>query len=260
MPSASRTLGEILSDHKMFLPGSDLSKTIISILFVLFLLLLLANNSIFSSHISAIEPYREFSNLMLLFSLALAVWSAVCAHSALDSTPKEIVEYKRIYKGKLLLGFSVLLFFLVVCLWVLVLGGIMSSPFASLLSISPVLLSIQYFRDKTTNYDKILDALRPHWNNVSDEDLNRKNRVAKYVISSLGMLPLGVVIVTLVGGQIWISCFDGHLLLLGNAFQEVIASTWYRKVYYCIFYMSVVIAAFGVMPQSATEKWTGRLF
>ena len=162
MTTGTKTIGQILAEESVVLPGSDLGKTSVYLIFPLVLLAVLADNPFFNAQLDSIKAYRDISTLLLILSMALAVVSGKSARDALDSQPAEIKWYTSLFFGKLLIASSVLVFFVVVCLWVVLLGGIMSSPFASLLSMSPMVILLD---EPTSNLDsrnrrQVIDILK----------------------------------------------------------------------------------------------------
>jgi len=169
----------------------------------------------------------------------------------LNSRVNEINHYICLYWGKILVEISVAFFFLVVCGWVILLGGIMRSPFATLLSVSPVLLFIQIWYNRTFNYNEIREALRVHW---KGDDLEKSHRRAKTVVRIMGIIPIVLVMATLIIGQICIAQYNIHITLLGAGFDKVVASNWYSQVYYVTYYLSVLTATFGILPPHMTRR------
>ena len=242
------------------LPGSDLSKTILFMIFPLVLMVLLTNNSIFSCDVSDLQGYKNISFLILIVCLATTVVSGMAVWSVQDCNLANLSRFSSLFIGKILISISVFLFFMVICSWVILLGGIMSSPFATILSISPILLTIQFIQDHKIDFDRIYSAVNQHWVAInSNTNLSGKESTEKIVLFS-SFFPILIVIITLIVGQYFISYHGLHELLLNNKFSDIIATEWYRHVYFFTYYFSVVIAAFGVLPKNVTKRITHKLF
>lgn len=260
MENSKKTVAEVLADKNLFLPGSDFTKTVLFFLFPLILLFSVSNNPIFETNLTVIQPFRNYSTLLLILSLTFAVLSMLSVHKSLNSRFEEITNYFSLFYGKILIECSVLVFFLVVCLWVIVLGGIMRSPFACLLSMSPILLMIQLLRDKSDDYDALLGAFEPFWNTKTVTSISENDIIARKIIFWMQVAPIMLIVSTLLIGQYLISQYNIHEAILGNGFREVIESKWYYRLYYFCYYLSVVIAAIGVIPSEETKKLTQKFF
>lgn len=260
MSPADKTIKEILSEHDIELPGSDLSKTTLFMIFPLVLMVLLTNNPVFSCEVSDLEAYKNISFLILIVCLVTSVVSAMVVRSVLDCNLANLSRFFSLFIGKMLISASVLLFFMVVCAWVILLGGIMSSPFATILSISPVLLTIQFIQDRKIDFNEIYNAVNQYWVTInSDSDLAGKKFTERIVLFA-SFFPILLVIITLVVGQYYISNHGLHELLLNNNFSAIIATDWYSHVYFFTYYFSVAIAAFGVLPKNVTQNITHKIF
>jgi len=253
--SQKKTIQDILSDHNIELPGSDMTKTTLFMIFPLILMLLITNNPIFDCELTDLEIYKSLSFLLLIISLGTAMLSFIAVDTVQKRYLKDLSRFFSLFIGKILINFSVLLFFLVVCSWVILLGGIISSPFATILSISPVLLTIQFIQDHKIDFDNIYKMI----NKDKNISLRSKNTTKKVVLLS-SFIPIFVVCLTLIIGQYCISNYNLHEYLLNNKFCEILKSDWYTKVYFFTYYFSVFIAAFGVLPKNITRSITNKLF
>jgi len=260
MSPADKTIREILSANNLELPGSDLSRTILFMIFPLVLMVLLTNNPIFSCEIKDLQAYKNISFLVLILCLITTVLSGMAVWSVQECNLGNLSRFFSLFIGKVLISLSVFLFFMVICSWVILLGGIMSSPFATILSISPVLLTIQFFQDHKIDFNKIYEVVNQEWLAInSNTNLAGKELTEKIVLFS-SLIPILIVIITLIVGQYYISNQGLHELLLNNKFSDIIATEWYKHVYFFTYYFSVAIAAFGVLPKNVTKTLTYKLF
>jgi len=247
------TVQKALAERDCELPGSDLGKTLGYMLFLLILLVLVTDNPLFDNTIPSLEIYQGISFLTLIACIGLAVYSAWVVMDVSQSSTKEIEGYFSLFKGKFILMISILLFFMVISMWFMVLGGIVSSPFASLLTISPILLTIQWVRDRPTNYDKILWAIKPHLIGAADCGTKRHD-IIKWVIALIGAAPIIVIVATITCGEFLIIRLELHKTLTSNSFEDITASQWYLRAYIITYFFSIVVAAFGAVPQHITQQ------
>lgn len=259
MSQKNITVKEALEKHNCNIPGSDLGKTLVYICFPLIVLFMVSDNFIFENKISSLEIYQKLSILILIACIGLAVYSAFLAENVSKCLTKELGGYFSIFAAKFILMVSILLFFVVVSMWFLVLGGIVSSPFASLLTISPILLTIQWLNDRPNSYDKILWVIKPHLVGYAVLGTARHN-VIKWAIVLVGAAPIIVIIVTITVGQILVISLEIHNILTINKFEEIATSSWYLRVYITIYFLSILIAAFGVVPRHLTRLLTKKVF
>ena len=186
--------------------------------------------------------------------------SGWCVHHILSEEVAEVRRYVSLFYGKMLIGVSVLLFYVVVCWWILLLGGITLSPFAALLSMSPILLLVQAFRDRNRFYDSFYETIKDEWCSYHQGQPIRGHQGIKWTLIVLNFCPLSLVLLTLFAGQ-WAVCrFSVHETMLGGSVTLVTGSGWYVNVYHVIYYLSVLIAVFGVMPQGVLQKISRTFF
>jgi hypothetical protein len=260
MSTADKTIRQIMLENNLELPGSDLSKTILFMIFPLVLMVLLTNNPIFSCDVKDLQAYKNASFLVLILCLITTIVSGMSVWSILDCNLGNLSRFFSLFIGKILISLSVFLFFMVICSWVILLGGIMSSPFATILSISPVLLTVQFVQDRKIDFNSIYQAINNEWLSInSNSNLSGKKFTEKIVLFS-SFIPILIVLVTLIVGQYYISNHGLHEMLLSNSFSDIISTEWYRHVYFFTYYISVAVAAFGVLPKNVTRRMTYKLF
>lgn len=260
MSEAQKTIREIVDDAGIDVPGSDFARTLVFILFPLALLFLLTDNPALHLNIDELQPYRRVSALLLFSSIGLAVGSYIAVDSVQETRLKDLNRYASLFWGKILIGLAVLFFFAVICGWVILLGGIISSPFASALSMSPILLTIQLFRDRELNYRALYKNVGTRW--ASKKGMRAKNThiLMTRLVFILGLSPIVLVITTLIFGQACVSFLEAHKALLGTAYEKIVSSSWYFRVFFATYYLSVFIAVCGVLPRSFTTRLTHKVF
>lgn len=245
---------QFLMDKGIKIPGSDIMKTFICMMFPLIILFITSDNPFFSIKIEEIDQCQSISSLGLIISLSFAIFSFFSFLPLITVPIDSLRNYWFIFFPKLFLGVSIIFFYLVICFWIIALGGIMSSPFSTLLSISPILLMIQFFRDKHRSnhriYITVNKALKPF-----------KIKIPKsthvHVIKTLYLIqlvPIIIVILTLILGQFSVIYFNVHLYFLSDTFNTILKSDWYCHSYHFLYYLSVIIAVVGVLPTNITER------
>lgn len=249
-----QNIRQLLSAKNLDMPGSNFAKTTIYGLFPLFLLLLLSNTSWHPCDIPGLPAYQDLSFLFLIACLATAIASGCVADHVLDITIGDLGYFVCLYIPKLLISVSVLLFYTVVCAWVVLLGGITCSPFAALLSMSPVLLMIQIWRDRGADLDAYYCVCQKAWQDGQRQGWVLSRWCAKWIVLGLSACPLVLVVGTLILGQVAVVRWEVHRLLLGDAVEKLPTSAWYVSMYYWLYYMSVVIAVFGVAPSAPLRR------
>ena len=249
----TETVAKIIRDNNLNLPGSDIAKTSIYLVFPLLLLILTTDNPFLPESHVALERYQEISFLLLIGSMFLCISSGIVVNDILSKKPSEINKFCSLFYGKIFLNLSVMLFFFVVCMWVMVLGGILSSPFAMLLAMSPILLTIQYFRDRHVDYQKLVKILGKYICGNPNCTVPDAKTVKMYV-EVTASIPIFVVIVTLSVGQFFVETVNLPNYLLTNELENILKTNWYYVVYYLTYYLSIIIASFGVLPSKITRN------
>lgn len=251
------SLSNLIKDHKIEIPGFDQAKTCFFILILIIMLMLITDNPILKIiDFKELETNKDqhllitcsrFSFLMIIISLSLCVFSMVCVFRISNIPVSQFNRCRFIFLPKLLINISLICFFMTISLWIFFLGGIINSPFASLLSMSPILMSIQIFRERKNHYNFLYKKI--YSINQRIITLHKWNRLQK-IVRFFGFLPILIIILTLVLG--WIN-FD--FIKKINDLQE---TNWFSALYHCIYYFSVLIAFVGVLPDEKTKNWTSK--
>jgi hypothetical protein len=256
----NRSINQILLEKNLNIPGSDIMKTFICCVFPLLILFLTSDNPLFSIDIEEIDQYQRISNLVLMTSLFFAILSMVAFLKIRDVQIDKFRNYWALFFPKLLLGVSIFFFYLVICFWMIALGGIMSSPFATLLSMSPILLMIQFLRDSRRSYDRIYITVNKALKQFEIRIPKSTHILVKRTLCVTSIVPIIIVILTLILGQYSVIYFDIHRYLLSNTFDKILLSDWYCHVYHFLYYLSVIIATVGVLPANITTNIWEKLF
>ena len=256
----NRSINQILVKKDLNIPGSDIMKTFVCCVFPLLILFLTSDNPLFSIEIEEIAQYQRISNLGLLISLFFAILSMVAFLKIRDVQINRFRNYWAIFYPKLLLGVSIFFFYLVICFWVITLGGIMSSPFSTLLSMSPILLMIQFFRDSRRSYDRIYITVNKALKQFKIRIPKSTHVCVIRLLFVTRVVPIIIVILTLTLGQCSVIYFNVHHYMLSNTFDRILLSDWYCHVYHFLYYLSVIIALVGVLPADITARIWEKLF
>jgi hypothetical protein len=186
---------------------------------------------------------RQASFVLLVVSLLLAALSIRAVLTVKNLHIHRIQNYWVVYKGKLLLDIAILLFFCVVCVWVVGLGGVTRSPFSAILCLSPAVILIPWLTDRRRWYDAVFSAIAAHSEELADADTHRQVRRTMRI---LGVAPLVVVLLTLGLGQMAVAKLSAHEWFLVGDLEPVLSTVWYYSVYYALYYFSAASAILGV--------------
>ncbi len=250
MDNQNLILKNVLVQNKIDLPGSDLMRTGILIFFQVLLLFLI---TFFIQDIAEIKVCRNYSYGLIFVGILLSGVSMMQVYRVQNDDIKEFDTPIRIFYAKISISISGILTFTAVCLWVLFLGGVLKSPFASTFSISPLLITVQYFRDKDDfhTYERILCILSKH----SDDDGKYLKWGQKFIQTTrpISIVPIVIVILTITVGEFAIA--RPIYKVLGS----ILELNQSNRSYYIIYYLSVFIATSGVIPKKITKKITRQL-
>ncbi len=259
MKSTEKTIGNILSENNLELPGIDTGKTAIFMILSLILLFLVTDNSIFQCEIKELEFYQGVSTLLLILCMSLSYFSGILVKNIIDCEVIDLSRFFSLFYGKILINFSVFLFFSTVCIWVVLLGGIMTSPFATLLSISPILLTIQFIYDYKIDRKAIYNCINSEWKKEQDGKNLSGEVFTRNTIYLTSLLPVVLVTLVLTIGQYCVDSKNIPDLLLENKLTEILKTEWYSRIYYFTYFFSVFVAAFGVLPKNIIKKITKKI-
>ncbi|MEJ7623809.1 MAG: hypothetical protein WKF34_07430 [Pyrinomonadaceae bacterium] len=238
------------NDEVIALPGADLSRTL-GFLIIAILIGLIVN----TGDLVQIRSYQRTSMFMLLISWGLAVGSAYHSYRYLNLQLDEIKNPAMILIPKFLLTVSISIFFLTIGIWIVILGGIWSSPYAALLSVSPILYGVQMLYAESAQREACLRFIDSYEQEQGDSHEDsfmtwyRRNNIFSY-------LPLLVVALLLVVGYRRIDLFEDF----EGGLIAVLDTNWYYFTYAVIYYSSVVLAIGATLPVTTTKRITKWLF
>lgn len=251
MDGEGQILKNVLVQNDIELPGSDAMRTAVLLLFQVLLLFLIDKLFI---DIKEIRPYQDYSRWFILGSMLFSIISIIQGQYVLHTNVKE-VNINTIFYAKTLIGVSIILSFITLCFWVILLGGVLKSPFASILSVSPILLIIQYFRDRNDKkaYKKILVILNEDSDN---EHPKATGWVRKFIAitEKISIVPILIVIITITIGEFLSTMFHPSSFLLNGKLNIILRSNRFHILCYIVYYSSILVVVYGIMPREVTRR------
>jgi hypothetical protein len=152
---------------------------------------------------------------------------------------------------------------LLISFWVVLLGGVLRSPFSVLLALSPL-----YYLVELTWPEKRLTLLQVMeiWKEArtqaqmptkGGEHVRFYNRLINWLTVAGPVL----IAITLLPGEFAISRYSLHTELLGSTtrFEAILQSYWYVVVFRFAYYVSVGAAVVGVLPPETRAKLIDRV-
>lgn len=145
------------------------------------------------------------------------------------------------------------LFFLALCIWITLLGGVLKSPYSSLLTISLLfMLMTSLFSDDEKAYRELLLKL-----NIQTQE----NRVSEEIrrIKRWQIFPFVIVAITAIAGEILIN-FLGVEKVLNTTFYpiqqtKIFETEWYITTSYITYYCSLFAALVSTVPPNKRKKY-----
>jgi len=248
-------LGECCIKYHVNIPGSDLARSAAFIVIVLLLLIMTSTDLIASVDNDILIPHQRITTILCIFIVIMILASTMLVNYLVKNKVDNINNYLSIYYPKILLGVSVALYFILLSWWVFILGGVLKSPFASLLSVSPIILIIQYVNDEKNNYNKMYVIYKKHNGTSFDEKkLKIYHRRIRRVLIIISIVPIITVIAVLIMGEYLVGYLHMHLAIVGTGYKSILDSKWYESIAYIAYYLTVVIAAIGVLDPAITRK------
>ncbi len=237
-------------DEVIALPGADLSRT------YAFLAITMATLFIMNrGDLEQIRGYQKTSVSFVLISLVVGIASAHFSYIYLNLPLNEIRNPNKILTPKFLLTFSISIFFLNIGMWIVVLGGIWSSPYAALLSVSPVLYGLQMLYVEAGHKRACIQFIETY---DMEMGVDHKSSFMKSYERHkyFSYLPLLIISISLIVGYQRIDLFRDF----EGGLTAVLNTDWYQITYALIYYLSVVLAIGGTMPATKTKKVTKKFF
>lgn len=246
---------------KMF-PGFDIIKSLIFVLYVV----------VCWAYLSIVSPPKEINLLIVrvsvvvfLICVTLSIISIAYAWRIKEKGISYFAPIK-ILAPKILIDLAVMLFFTVICLWIIAFGGILKSPVAGLLTISPIFIAMQLIgrRDLALSVEEF-----SHFVNTSNpteqiEVYNAKiQRWLGFSIISNSLLSVLIIVASITYFE-W-DIKDGilDLISLPNSIfitdNNVFKTEWFFMTCYSVYYLSIVSVFVGFFSKRL-EPVTDRAF
>jgi hypothetical protein len=252
---------DIISAQNIKMPGFDILKTIVFLVLNLILLFLVTdnpildidsiNNEIICYDTSSLEFLSQISFCFIFANLFIIAYSMLSAYfvkvSEIEDAKDNMIGF---FKPKIALNISIIFFFMVITGWIVALGGIKNSPYATLLSMSPILITIQLFRDWKMNENRMFVIV--YAQDTANKKHNKKNwRKLENRTKGLAYVPLFFILLSLILSH----CnFDFlHTKLISN-------TTWFNVLYYIVYYFSIFIAFYGTLSVKSIKRLSKFLF
>ena len=174
-----------------------------------------------------------------------------CNHTCMHSFNHAIILILNNIKNL----FSTFLFFFSICALVIVFGGISSSPYSGLLTISPLLLLIEFFKGASTNvYYEIAKVLYREKDidiNIVYSRISIFVKIINYILVTTILMSVSTIIIIEIFK--WSPHFNDGLFDI-SVFS---ATQWYYWTYFFIFLSSFLAALISVLPPTIFEKVIG---
>ena len=156
-----------------------------------------------------------------------------------------------LFLPKLLISCSTAIFFMMLCAWVVILGGILDSPYSSLLTVSSIFI---IFNALTSQDIEEFTALFES-SDDSDEILFRRNIK---IIKFLSYMPFVMVFITVIVFECYL-LIEGRdaimiMLLMESDVDKIITdfreTKWYVIVAYLTYYFALIGVLITLIPES----------
>lgn len=232
------------------LPGSSISRSSTFIVFVILMIIGLLYSP------ERLPPQLSKLSIICLAIVALLIiCSGQYSRYIEDSGLGRIKNARVFFRPKLLINSAMLLFFLVICFWVISLGGILTSPYADLLAVSPIYLIWQILRREEEGlYQRILEDWRKV---VNDKEETKKDIATTYLrwIRILQWSPLVIICLTVSLGEVLIRKINFHMFILGkHDTAPIFDSMWYLATSYTVYFVAVLSTILGVFPKEIKDS------
>lgn len=243
-------------------PGGDIFRTLLFVGFAVAIFYALCGP--FTP--ACMPPYYEkVTSIFLVLGIGLAFFSAVFAHFVQISNPADLKKRHKILYPKIMLEIGVLVVFGVICFWVVALGGVLSSPFGSLVVVSPIFFVIEYLRWRDVRkYMKMVSDISAtesdSYHQGEDRQLKKIERRLIKAINALNLCVVGFILVTVTFGEYFVQRYNLHLQYNQEAIIQLIGTPWKLNLSYLVYYFSVLATFFNVLPPKYTAAITKKLF
>ena len=248
----------LFKQKNIFVPGSNSFRTDGFIFFSVILLLLTNPNPIIDLNFDPLVSFQKSSLILIGSAIFLALSSRAYARYILDKNVYSIKHYSYILFSRFTINIAIILFFFVVCMWVIILGGILNSPFASLLTISPIIIFVQLF-DAKIDYDKIFEVFEKVKNQgKTSRKMHHKPSLNKFMYL-FEITPALLVFLTIICGEILINKCNLTHEILKTEYEKIFSSNPINTLHYIVFCLSILIAIFGIIPDTRSRNFSEKI-
>lgn len=207
--------------------------------------------------------YRVATSFLLISGIAASMMSAIWIHMLHHANVADIRHPHRLLYPKILLQIGTLIVFAVISFWVVVLGGILQSPFGTLVVISPVFFVLNFvFGREIHRCTKLMIAVhRPSCVSTPVAVcLSTKEKNTIRTLNWLNWSVLALLTVTVVLGEYFVKKHDIHLIYRNTEMAKILTSDWRLLWCYVFYYISFLATILTVMPRQITLGMTRKYF
>ena len=239
-------------------PGGDIVKTLIFIIFTITIFFILCGPF---SPPEIPAAYSKLTTTCLLFGILLCAFSAAYARFVQTSRADDLKKGYKILYPKVILEAGMFLVFLVICFWTIILGGILFSPFGSILIVSPIFFLIEFFRLRdVASYIKLVQIINRGSKSMFES--GALGKVEQFLIRTINCLNIAILVLvlfTVIVGECLVKICSINLIIYRNAVAQIMGSSWFLIVSYIIYYFSLAATFIAIIPRSYTMNWTKKL-
>lgn len=201
--------------------------------------------------------YTEMIFYALFFVIALPL-IAMALGIIISRTPiKELTSPRKLFIPKIVVQGAVISFFVILGVLVVMLGGVLKSPFAALLTVSPIYYVVHILTNKDIEEYRLIIEEWVKYTDTGKRD-SIKNEIEKSVrlVKALDYVPVIIIVLVVVPGELLVLLMDLHHIILGgeSLYAEILKSGWYTKTAYLVYYVAIVGAAVVVIPPEERSK------
>lgn len=216
------------------LPGSDASRSL-ALAFLAMVLLAVTQNA--PSEIP--ERLRDISMISALAVGFLVMIGCTLGQRILDESVESVRSARALYVPKLLVDSAMIIFIVVVASWNVLLGGILVSPFGSLMVAAPVVYAV-ILTDRRAE-----EAFRKY----RDAGVPQCGRLGA-LSTALDWIPAVIMACAITLGEYVVyRSWRGSLMMSDEVFAELLLREWWRWVAYGVFYVGACAAVVSVIPR-----------
>jgi len=237
-----------------FLPGGDLSKTIIFIVLI-FIVFFLLCGPFHPNEIS--EKSIRITSLLFVISIVSCLTSAAFAYRLLNLKISELEHSYKLLIPKTLLSVGIIIVFSIICYWVLQLGGILKSPFGSVLVISPLFLTLEFIRWKDKKKYHIISRII----NRDNRNLKNRGKLLEY-LNYVNIAVIVIVLLTTTIGEMAVIKYDIPVVLCTSKTEyiKIISSKWCVFLGYFFYYFSLLCTFISILSPDTTRNLSKKIF